>query len=592
MFLRAYLLCLLLFSVSVQANNLDLFSDPEFLPVEQAFPYQIEMQPTNIAMHFNTPDGYYLYKHRIFLTQNGTTYQPSDYSQTGKQKDDENFGQVTAFYHALSVRFERSKLQGKTATLHYQGCADAGLCYAPQQITVNLSELPVAKAQPATKDNLSTPPKKEAQNKSTQPQDSWFAKRSILQIIALFFIAGLALTFTPCVLPMVPILTSVVLGQNQRSAKQGFILSSLYVLGMAITFAIAGLSVGLLGAGANIQALMQTPWVLIVFSLLFVLLALSMFGLYELSLPNNINQKLNRLNNQQQGGKSISVFIMGALSALVVSPCVSAPLAGALIYLSTTGDALLGGLALLALGLGMGTPLIILGTTGASVLPKAGAWMDEVKHLFGILLLGVAIWLLARILPASFSLLLWGLLALFYAVHLGALEAANSASKRLIKACGLTLLLYAICALIGFFQGNTNPIMPLANNQLETPQNNNDTSQHKLLTFSDPSELNALIATSSKPIMVDVYADWCISCKEMERKVLSNPKVTAKLAHYQWVKMDITQQTKAQVNWLKQQQLFGPPSFLFFANGQEIDASRIIGEQSLDAFLTKLAQFM
>lgn len=588
--LHVSLLFSFLFSFVVQANPLDLFSDPEFLPVEQAFPYQIEVNKHNIAIHFNTPDGYYLYKHRIFLTANNQTYQPSKYSQSGKPKDDENFGQVTAFYHALSVHFNTSKLQGKSATLHYQGCADAGLCYAPQQVKIDLSQLSTSTEQTEQTpiDNRSV--QKRPLN-SNNNQDNWFAGQSIWQTLMLFFIAGLALTFTPCVLPMVPILTSVVLGQNERSHKQGFVLSSLYVLGMALTFALAGLSVGLLGAGANLQALMQTPWVLISFALLFALLALSMFGLYELALPNFINQRLNKLNQQQQGGKALSVFIMGALSALVVSPCVSAPLAGALIYLSTTGDALLGGLALLALGLGMGAPLIVLGTTGASILPKAGAWMEEVKHLFGILLLAVAIWLLERILPASFSLLLWGLLALFYAVHLGALEAANSKGARFIKALALVLLLYAVAALVGFLQGNSNPLSPLAETN-QPQQTGNTATSSSLLTLSEPAKLDSLIAQSPRPIMVDVYADWCISCKEMQKHVLSHPEVKAKLADYQWIKFDITKQTEAQVAWLKQHQLFGPPSFLFFADGKEIDASRIIGEQDLEAFMAKLANFV
>lgn len=603
MFLRFFFSALFVVSAHVHADMRNLFSDPEFLPVDQAFPVSTQISNKNLEATFSNADGYYLYKHRLYLTQDGQTYWPNQYSKAGLKKEDENFGSVEVFYQNLTVIFDTTSLKPTSATLHYQGCADAGLCYAPQSMPIDLSSLKptsLAASSVAQNKQKDSSPKPLAKNtatdetkKPTQPENSWFANQSLWKTLGLFFLAGIALTFTPCVLPMVPILTSVVLGEEKRSAKDGFMLSSLYVLGMAITFAIAGLSVGLLGAGANLQALMQTPWVLVIFSLMFVLLALSMFGFYELSLPNALTQKLDKLSRKQKSGQGLGVFIMGALSALVVSPCVSAPLAGALIYLSTTGDAVLGGLALLALGLGMGAPLIVLGTTGASLLPKAGMWMNQVKNLFGVLLLAVAIWLLTRILPEGISLLLWSVLSIGYAVYLGALEAASSASERIVKAIALLFLIYGISALIGFFQGSSNPLQPLTTKSTaplvqQAKQAQTEASEKHFLSISDPTELDTLIREQTQPIMVDVYADWCISCKEMEKNIFTQQNVQKQLNHYQWIKFDITKQTDEQVRWLKEKQLFGPPTVLFFKQGKEIAASRMIGEQHLEGFLKKV----
>lgn len=606
MLLRFFFSALFVISTHAHADMLNLFSNPEFLPVEQAFPVSTQVVDKNLEASFTTSEGYYLYKHRMYLTQDGQTYWPNQYSKAGLKKEDENFGSVEVFYQNLTLLFNTSELKPTSATLHYQGCADAGLCYAPQSMLIDLSYLKPSSlsdssiAQNAQEKSSPMPLEKKTSNNEpkalAQPENSWFANQSLWKTLGLFFLAGIALTFTPCVLPMVPILTSVVLGEEKRSAKNGFILSSLYVLGMAITFAIAGLSVGLLGAGANLQALMQTPWVLVIFALMFVLLALSMFGFYELSLPNALTQKLDKLSRKQKSGQGLGVFIMGVLSALVVSPCVSAPLAGALIYLSTTGDAVLGGLALLALGLGMGAPLIVLGTTGASLLPKAGMWMNQVKNLFGILLLAVAIWLLTRILPEGVSLLLWSALSISYAVYLGALEAASSSSQRIVKAFALILLIYGVSALIGFFQGSSNPLQPLANKASEllvqqAEQTQTESSEKRFYRVSNPSELDSLISEQTQPIMVDVYADWCISCKEMEKNIFTQQDIQKQLNDYQWIKFDITKQTDEQVRWLKDKQLFGPPTILFFKQGKEITGSRMIGEQHMEGFLKKVRVF-
>lgn len=576
-------LCLAMTSSLGHAGLLDAFTDKnadaEFLPVGQAFPLSTSSSNGTVTAEWRNADGYYLYKHRIYLQQGDIKLEPDSYSQAGKAKQDEAFGEVIAFYHDLEVTFDTQSLNAGTAILHYQGCADAGLCYPPQRENVE-----VIAPQSAGQQAITTSTIQPAM--PTEPNtDSWFSGRSWGAVVGIFFILGLGLTFTPCVLPMVPILTSVVLGQGNTSGKRGFLLSSTYVLGMALTYAAAGLTVGLLGAGANVQAWMQTPWVLIVFAGLFSLLALAMFGVYELQLPSGIRNRLNNLNQGQQGGRWLSVFIMGILSALVVSPCVSAPLAGALVYLSTTGDALLGGSALLALGLGMGAPLIVLGTTGASVLPKAGAWMNQIKALFGILLLGVAIWLLSRIIPATWVLLLWGLLALVYGISLGALEQANNGSQRVIKGFALVLVLYGACALIGALQGNDDPLQPLASQYKSAQSVAEQAATHAPFTrLTSVTELERIIASEARPVMVDFYADWCISCKVMEKEVFEQADVIQALSHIRWVQLDVTDQTAEHIAFMQQHAVFGPPSMLFFSAGSEQSNARLIGEATKSEF--------
>lgn len=574
------LIASILLSGAVQASllgNLLKADEPDFLPVEEAFPLATTLSNGELLATWNSADGYYLYQHRIFLQQGDTRLEPVYFSLPGIEKDDEAFGLVTAFYGPLDVRFDLRNLQPGEVVLHHQGCADAGLCYPPQRERLTLTAADLQGQQPADS-VVTTPP----------AADSWFSGRSALAVIGVFFLLGLGLTFTPCVLPMVPILTSVVLGQQQNSPRRGFLLSSVYVLGMALTYAAAGLTVGLLGAGANIQAWMQTPWVLVLFAALFVLLALAMFGLYELQLPAALRNRLNSISQQQQGGRYLSVFIIGVLSALVVSPCVSAPLAGALVYLSTTGDAVLGGLALLALGLGMGAPLIVLGTTGASFLPKAGQWMNQIKVFFGVLLLGVAIWLLERILPGNLSLLLWALLALIYGIVLGALEPAASAAQRLVKGLGWVLLVYGVLAFTGVLMGNNNPLQPLQPITGGTESRVSVSASTPFYTTDSVAELEQRIATAPGLVMLDMYADWCISCKVMEKEIFSQPDVQAQLADALWLKLDVTDNRAEHIAFMQKNAIFGPPTVLFFRQQQEIQTARMVGEVTKAQFLARL----
>ena len=582
-------------------DSLKSSSEPEFLRVEQAFPLTVEIDGPRLAARWDSEPGYYLYKHRIFIKQGNTKLEPQYLSLPGIEKEDAAFGLVTAFYGQLTAEFDLSSLNPGPATLHHQGCADAGLCYPPQRAKFEVlantpppSSLSSADANFSTQTEQNTAlttsgnPSLPDADQASASTNNWFEGRSWLAVIGIFFALGLGLTFTPCVLPMVPILTSVVLGQGQRSKRDGFMLSTTYVLGMAITYAAAGLTVGLLGAGANVQAWMQTPWVLSVFAALFVVLALAMFGLYELQLPSSVRNRLNALNQKQSGGQWLSVFIMGVLSALVVSPCVSAPLAGALVYLGTTGDALLGGSALLALGLGMGAPLIVLGTTGASVLPKAGAWMNQIKVFFGVLLVGVALWLISRLIPDSLSLALWGILALIYGVYLGALEAASSSAQRVLKGIAWVLLVYGAAALAGALQGGKDPLQPL----VVSHQGTATTAQAHAPFYQTASttDIEQRIKTAKQLVMVDLYADWCISCKVMDREIFAQSDVQQSLSSAMWLQLDITDQTPEHIRFLEQRAIFGPPTVLFYRDGQEIPTARIVGELTHQQFMAHLAQ--
>ena len=605
-FLPLFTALVMLLSISsAQAGILDslIESEPKFLPVGEAFPYQIDQQGNTLSIVWDSADEYYLYRKKILLKQGKSKHLTDQFSQEGILKHDEAFGEVIVFYGQTEALFDLTQLDPtQPVMLGFQGCADAGLCYPPQKINVEIDWSAVAPAtsqasslsQESSSKETSIPAQAKTPTNNTPAEDNWFEGRSWLSIVGLFFLLGLGLTFTPCVLPMVPILTSIVIGQEKHSPAKGFVLSTTYVLGMAITYAAAGITVGLLGAGANISNWMQTPWVLSVFAALFLILSLSMFGLYELQLPSKLRNRLNDMNQKQKGGNLFGVFLMGVLSALVVSPCVSAPLAGALVYLSTTGDAWLGGSALLALGLGMGAPLIALGTTGASFLPKAGGWMDGVKAFFGVLLIGVAIWLLSRFLDATLILACWALLAIVYAVTLGALDKAQTGKQNVVRGFALALLVYGIVALIGALQGNDDPLNPIV-----AAQYGNTASAQQHSTASPFTNINNqqqldqavkahLAANPNGAVMLDYYADWCISCKVMEKNVFHLTDVQQHWPDLLWLQVDVTDQTPEQIALMENYSLFGPPSLLFFSKNGEHNNLRILGEMDKAEFINHL----
>ncbi|WP_396588832.1 protein-disulfide reductase DsbD [Bermanella sp. R86510] len=567
------------------------------LPANEAIQFSSEVEGSQLVVEFELANNIYLYEDKLKLSfADKSQYNEFRFEQTPVTIEDPAFGQVAVFYEAARLLIDRTQLPAGTTslTMKYQGCDEAiGLCYPPQ--TAQLDITPVAASAINTADTAT-----QADNlNSAKGITGFLQSASATWVVLTFLLLGIGLTFTPCVLPMVPILSSVIAGQKDLTPSKGFVLSTTYVMGMAITFAIAGIIVGMLGARFNIQAYMQQPWVLAIFAALFLLLALSMFGFYELRLPRFIQDPLNRLNQKQSGGSLAGVFFMGVLSAIVVSPCVTAPLAGALVYISTTGDAVLGGSALLALGLGMGVPLIIIGTTGASLLPKAGIWMDSVKHFFGVLLLAVAWWVLSRVLPEWIYLSGWVVLAGIYGVVLGAFEPADGPAKRIIKGLGLILVgiaLSLILKLIVFPGGMDNNLSLSSSTQSQIDENINNVSKNSFFkTLYSQDELKRELENAqanNQLVFVDMYADWCIECKIMAKTLFADPEVQAKLEPFVRIKFDITDYNDDHKQYLEAQNIFGPPALVFYGfDGNVINEAQILGEISKKDFLNHLDQF-
>ena len=555
---------------------------PEFLPVDEAFALSTETADDGALLaYWDMPDGYYLYRHRFDFTLKdpeaavlGTAELPP-----GKAKVDEYFGAVEVYYHRVQARVPIGNAQGPVEVgISYQGCAEAGLCYPPERRWVVVD---AALAAPAASAAATAPAAGEPATEE-QRLAAALAEQGLLLAVALFFLGGIGLAFTPCVLPMVPILSSIIVGDAETPTRwRSFSLSLAYVLGMAFTYAAVGTLMGLFGASLNLQAALQSPPVLIVFAALFVLLSLAMFGFYELRLPQRWQNALDGLGGRLGGGKHLGVMVMGALSALVVSPCVSAPLAGALIYISASQDAVLGAAALLALGLGMGVPLLIIGSSGGHLLPRAGAWMNAVKAVFGVGLLAVAIWLLERVVPGPISLALWAVLLIGSGVYLGGLDAAAKAGwGNFRKAAGFAAALYGALLLIGAASGANDPLRPLQ--QFTAGPSGEEGGELQWRPVSSLEEVRAGIeagAGAGQLTLLDLYADWCISCKIMERSVFPAPAVASRLAEFHLLRADVTANNAKDKALLNAFGLFGPPSLVFFdRGGREIKALRVQGE--------------
>lgn len=565
-----FLLFLLLASPAFAAGLLDnrpsatlgasaLSNNSDFLPVHEAFKLSlVSSDAQNITLRFVASDGYYLYRHRFqFRSEPADVALGTAQIPPGEAKHDEFFGDVEVYHGVLDIVVPRpaADSRGFTLLVGYQGCADKGLCYPPETARIAIDAAGAASSL------------------SSAPGLDW-------QALLLFFLAGVGLTFTPCVLPMLPILSGVVL-RGQVGGWRGFSLSLAYVLPMAVCFATLGALMGVFGAGLNLQARLQSAWVLVPFALFFVLFALAMFGLFELKLPQALSNRLDRVANRTQGGSLLGAAVLGVLSSLLVSPCVSAPLAGALLYISASGDALGGALKLFALGLGMGAPLLLIGTGGAAWLPKSGPWLNTVKNAIGVLLLGLAIGLLSRVLPGPLTLLLIGLLAAGVALFLGALElVVKTPRERLAQLAGLALLVYALACWYGALSGQGDPLRPLPSAAPAAAAG--AVSADAWQTITTPAALDAALAAASaagQPVLLDWYADWCISCKVIEHEVLSAPQVQAQLATFKLLRFDITESNVEQRSLLDRYRLFGPPALLFFAaNGSEMSSDRVVGE--------------
>lgn len=577
-----------------------LMEEDEILSAEQAFQFHAAVaEPDRLELTWTIAPETYLYADKLEVlledaseTALGTIQFPDGEIKKDSILPDGSTGDVEVFHDriGLSVPLLRGSTAPTEVTLvaKFQGCAERGICYPPQTQRVRLSlpealvavVLPAAEAaEPVTESAAGAEPMVSEQDQIAEVLKGG----NLWLIIAAFFGFGLLLAFTPCVFPMIPILSGIIAGQGAGiTTRKAFTLSLVYVLAMALTYTVAGVLAGLFGA--NLQAAFQNPWVLSLFALVFVALALSMFGFYDLQLPSSLQSKLAELSNKQEGGTLIGVAIMGLLSALIVGPCVAPPLFGALIYISQTGDAVLGGVALFALSMGMGAPLIAIGTSAGKLLPRAGVWMDAVKAVFGVLLLGVAIMLLERILPAAVTMLLWGLLLICSAVYLGALGPlpdGASGWRKLWKGLGVFLLIYGALMVVGAAAGGKDTVQPLRGLAVGGAGGGGAGAEHvafkRIKTVGDLDR--ELAAAAGRPVMLDFYADWCASCKEMERYTFSDPTVIAEMGRFVLLQADVTANDGADQELMQGRfGIPGPPAMLFFdATGKELRNFRLVG---------------
>ncbi len=579
--------------------------EDEVLTPEQAFPVDaIAIDGNTIVARWDITPGHYLYKDKFNFSledADGITLgQPQ--LPKGEEKDDEFFGLIEVYHHPIDVTLPllRENLDATEVTLQlkFQGCADIGICYPPQKKSLTIA-LPAGLAAGSTDSagtaDAVTPTTVSRPAAPLSEQDSLaasLATGNTFTTIALFFGMGLLLAFTPCVFPMIPILSSIIVGQGEGlTTRKAFTLSLVYVLAMALTYTVAGVIAGLFGA--NLQAAFQNPWILSSFAAVFVVLSFSMFGFFELQLPSSLQSKLTEVSNKQQGGTLAGVAIMGLLSALIVGPCVAPPLMGALIYIGQTGDAVLGGLALFALSLGMGAPLLAIGVSAGKFLPRAGGWMDAVKAVFGVLLLAVAIWMLERILPATITLLLWALLAIISAVYMGAIDAIKEGASgwyKLWKGLGLVLLIYGGLMLIGLAGGSTDPLQPLKGLAVSAGSAEQQHLQFKKIkTVADLEREIKAASAAGKTVMLDFYADWCVSCKEFDKYVFSNPQVLATLSNTVSLQADVTANDEADQALLKKFGLIGPPGIIFYnLAGDELVDFRVVGYMEASDFASHI----
>jgi thiol:disulfide interchange protein DsbD len=577
-----------------------------FLQPDEAFKPKIStIDNKTIDIEIQLGEQIYLYKDKLKIEdvdpQDGINFSSVEtITKTVDHEGEKVYEESPITHISLNESKQLSGEQKVRVKLSYQGCSMAGLCYEPQEtvleIMVNADNL--SAADPAHLKALAlVEPKKETVAPKRESETDQIANvikgGSLWFIIISFFGFGLLLSLTPCVFPMIPIISSVIIAQGEGiGTKKAFWLSLVYVLSMAVAYTIAGVLAGLFGA--NLQAAFQTPWIIMVFALVFVLLSLSMFDVYELQVPNFIQSRISKLGGQRSG--IIGIAIMGFVSALIVGPCVAAPLAGALIYIGQTGDALLGGVALFALSIGMGVPLLVVGTTSGKFMPKPGIWMDAIKAIFGVMLLGIAIWMMGRVLDENTTLLLWGGLAVFVAINIGALEPLGEysawSSRANVKALGFMVLLYGMSLLLGGMAGAKNllhPLDPFLSKSQEIAVSS--APAHKTFEkITSIEELDAILAENKgKRVMVDFSAEWCTACKEFEEKTFSDEAVKKAMDDFVLVQVDVTANDDASKAISKRYEIFGPPAIVFFdEKSQKIDTATIVGFKEPKEFLNHL----
>lgn len=598
-----FLLLITLLTVPVKAatNNVlgDLLGPPQqtFLPVDQAFVFDFDQQGSTLFVGWDIAPDYYLYKKKIEIIAKGANIQVGD-SGSGEIIEDDFFGKTEVFFNSASVISKLSNVtEGAVVKVRYQGCAKAGLCYPPEVISIPLSVISGAQVKNVDQNSatdeaataqstfaaLNEPATEPTTNSDDTEKELTFteqlASQGLITNLLIFFVVGVGLAFTPCVFPMFPILSSLIAGQQNLSTKKAFALSFVYIQGMAVTYAALGLVVAALGG--QVQGYLQHPFVLVSFSLLFVLLAMSMFGWYEIKLPSSMMSKLTQVSNNQKGGNYVGVFLMGVLSGLIASPCTTAPLSAALLFVAQSGDYLVGGLTLYVLSLGMGLPLLLLGTSGGKLLPKAGGWMEQVKTLFGFVMLVVPLILLERLISADIILLMAGVLALATALYLHHWQSSQTQSK--LK----TALWFAATLLVMTgFTLTKNYFWPVQAMQVSSQSN-------EFKKVADLAELKEAVAQASnegRMVMVDLYADWCVACKEFEHYTFPDAKVQSEFSHYQLIQVDLTNSDNKTIELMEEYTVFGLPSILFFnTQGKELTTQRVTGFLNAEDFAKHLA---
>ncbi len=582
---RLFIFLFLLCSFAQAAEDL-LHPSIAFKPTVRALDGQ------TIEVRFEIARGYYLYRDKFrFAAEPSSVLLGQARLPKGKEKMDENFGQVEVYYREAVLRLPVERNSSGTLPLLLsitsQGCADVGVCYPPQKQTLRL-ELPDPASAPAA-----TALAEDSGDESGHIAQ--FLRKADLWLVAASFLGfGLLLSLTPCVFPMIPILSGIIVSSGRQghgvSHARGFALSLAYVMGMAVTYAAAGIAAGF--SGTLISAALQNPWVLGAFALLFVALAFSMFGFYELQLPTFLQSKVSEEASHFKGGSLLGVAVMGVLSALIVGPCVAAPLAGALLYIGQTGDALLGGLALFCMALGMGVPLLVVGLSAGTLLPKSGPWMETVKKAFGFILLATALWLVVPVIPLAVQMAGWAVLLIIPALLMRAFHQLPKQAKgwqRLRKFIAIVMFIVGAVLMAGAFSGGETLLQALSGG-LRGGKN----SALKELPFErirSLGELDARIKASGKPVMLDFYADWCVSCKEMARYTFSDTRVQQTLSGWTLLQADVTANAEEDKALLARFKLFGPPGIIFFdRQGKEVEGVRVVGFQNTDAFLATLAR--
>lgn len=581
--------------LSTFTNSLiETSSEETFLSPEAAFQLNLSAKDAqSILANFSVVPGYYLYKERIKFVLPETSAEIANVElPIAEIKYDKNFGKMEVYHHDFSAKINLANIKNNAIkiTVTYQGCSEKGLCYAPINKTFNVDLVTV-------KNIVNTPKKTIIANDNETDNTTKILKSGNLWLVIVgFFIAGLLLSLTPCMLPMIPILSSIIVGSQSQLVKpsklHAFGLSVAYVLGMALSYTLAGIAAGL--SGNLLSQSLQNAWVLSTSALIFILLAFSMFGFYELKLPQSFEDKMLNTSNKLKGGHFFGVFIMGALSALIVSPCVAAPLAGALIYIGQTHNVFLGGVGLFALAIGMGVPLLLIGASAGSLLPKTGDWMNAVRNFFGVLMLGMAIWLISPVIPVSIQLGLWAILLIVTAVYHRALDSlpahANNFDK-LWKGVAVILLIFGVALLIGSLSGAKSALNPLSNFTMSSASQSKSLSPLNFTRVANITELERKLATTNQPVMLDFYADWCVACKELEQLTFSSAKVQQQLKNTMLLQVDVTANSAEDKALLKRFGLFGPPGIAFFnSNGKEMTTLKTIGFQDAERFSITLAR--